>query len=222
MDLFTIGIVKNIVLRSAKEFGYSFISEIALNILAEAVIERISAISRLASKMTTHSGRIDTNAMDVFFSLAQHGETVETLTHFFNTNDSLSRFEFVVEPYPIPQSLPPGFPTGTKVRPFRSNFMPYSRSHIPRFLPPPTEDNAPIDFPEQPERAELIFRSNQADVSKALSEITHTEDRHTTKCLKIDAEMKKMIIDGSRNDAVAPMFVENDATIDPELLPWDV
>lgn len=102
-DEFTKHIFEIIVSKIAQAKGFSTISETALTILVDVVIDRLTEYARSAGHLTNFCGRIDTNGIDVFSSLTKYGETPLTLTNFLNTNESLTPFEFLIEPYPLPR-----------------------------------------------------------------------------------------------------------------------
>jgi histone H3/H4 len=210
-DEFTHDIIRSILLRVCQERGFTSISEAALEIFADCVIDRICEVSRCAVSIASHCGRTDTNAVDVFCALHRYSETTETLASYLSKGDQFPPFEILIDPYPLPR-LPRFYPPvsqagqNQQVFPFRANaIFPVSVpnfnnrvSHIPPFLPLApsryTYDRSPlVDTPVEDD-AELLKKreGDQERIKKALTTILAGKTEETETSMKYEAELAKM------------------------------
>lgn len=215
-DEFTQHVMQIIIAKAAKEKGYISISEIALDILVEATIERLSAYARAAAEITTHCGRTDTNEFDVFTALYLYRETPETLSQYLSNSDTIPSFEFLIEPYPLPRlskfyyTAKQQNGTNTTTFPFRANtsFVPpqytgrqqtQRQEVIPPFFPPlPSEYtyNQTIK-PEPPyqDEKELIKRreSDQSLTKQALAQMHAGQSADTSHAVTLNCDLTSFV-----------------------------
>lgn len=197
-DDFTRGVFKIISARAAREKGFTTISEVALDILVEAAISRLSAYARAASETTAHCGRTDTNALDVFCGLARFRENVETLARFLNRGDTFPAFEFLIEPYPIPSRDVKTVPPDAETIPFRAN-MSFGSGHIPSFFPAFPErytyEQTVVSKEPTIEGAEAALRREQerTEVKRSLDQIMASRGEDAPHAVEISNELSRLV-----------------------------
>lgn len=156
-DDFTRHVIRVIVARVAEGCNFTTVSESALEILVDAVIERLSDYASTAGRIAAQGGRTQSNIYDVLTALSRYDESMETLTEFHQSS-YIPQFEFLVEPYPLPRfpkfyasqasnnTQAHGAPTPPSITlPFRANTtlthvqmqngVPVKDKHIPQFFP---------------------------------------------------------------------------------------
>jgi hypothetical protein len=205
-DEFTRHVFRLILARVAQQKGFTTISETALEILIDAIIDRLSEMARSAARITTRCGRTDTNGLDIFAALFKFQETPDSLSQYLRRPDQFPPFEFLVEPYPLPR-LPRFFtsvapqPTQPTV-PFRANttfIANPANSHIPPFFPPPpnryTYEHSIAPDPPLPDDPELVKRreNDQSQIKRALSDLSAGKGVETGHTVVFDSELARLI-----------------------------
>lgn len=241
-DDFTRHIFEIIISKVAQAKGFSTISESALNIFVEVVIERLSQYARSAAHLTNHCGRTDTNGFDVFEALSKFNESPETLASFINSMESIPPFEFLVEPYPLPRlsRFYKDNPNQTNqsewnaVLPFRANscIPSYEKSSpsIPSFFPSmpnkytydQTIQPDPVgDDPEMSKKHE----TDQELIQKALASILVCRGNDQSHAVHFDSKLTRLasnaLISKPTDMIDSPIYsVECDRPdVNPEFLP---
>lgn len=103
MDDYTHKILRIIIARNAVENGFSKISETALDIFVDAVVDYLSDISKLSSLIAISARRTEVNGYDLFAALRDKtNENVKTLTTYISGLDqSKLNYKFIPN-YPEP------------------------------------------------------------------------------------------------------------------------
>jgi hypothetical protein len=198
-DDFTRDVFRIILARIAQAKGFTFITEFALEILIDVVIERLSDFSRNAASITAHCGRTDTNGLDIFAALHRYHETTETLNHYLKRSDPFPPFDFLVDPYPLPR-LPSFYSndTYTVPVPFRCNttvITDLDHPHIPLFFPKPPIHHT-SDRPQLYESASVKRReSHQQRVKQAVGQISAEQSADAPHAIAFGCALDKLVTD---------------------------
>lgn len=196
-DDFTRHVMRVMIARLAEGYSFTSISEAALEIFVDAVIERLSDYASAAGRTAAHGGRTQSNIYDVLTALARYDESVETLADF-QASSYVPQFEFLVEPYPLPrfpkfysdqvpktnqQHGPPPPPPVTL--PFRANTTlthvqvqngaPLKEKHIPQFFP---------NFPNPFTYDQTLARNDQLADDKEAAMKRDSDQRQMKSALK--------------------------------------
>lgn len=218
-DEFTEQILKICIAKAAQQYGFTTISETALDILAEAVIGHMKEICTNATRITIHCGRIDTNGYDLFYALnnCYNRESVFTLSQFLaQPEKQIPQFEFFVDNYPAfeknvnpfyEQQLEKNTQTttpGMKSMPFRAYNPPETKesngrsSHIPAFYPnfPDTytyNTPTPLQEPATDENIEKHRANDQNALQKEIEEMSKSQDNKSQQVVQFDSELTKLL-----------------------------
>jgi hypothetical protein len=203
-DDFTRHIFRLIVAKLAQQKGLASISESALDIFADAIIQRLSEYASSCASATARAGRTDTNGIDVFAGLARHDETASSLATFLREADPIPQFDYLVDAYPLP-ILPrfyAGFTAppqvGTVIPPFRANLViapQEGNRHIPRFFPPfpkkYTFDHTVEPDPPIPDDPDIVKRreADQQRIKDSLRLLLSGRDSDKPNSLLFDCEL---------------------------------
>ncbi|OHT08885.1 hypothetical protein TRFO_22474 [Tritrichomonas foetus] len=153
--------------------GFTSLSEMALDIFADAAIYRLQKYAREIRQMIEYSGRTEPNGFDVFNVLWRYKETMNTLSVFLI--DQGQTLEFQVKEYPVPQAsrFHSRYMQGSDILPFRANtaigYDPTQNEpplpHIPRFFPSPFGEEGILidDDLDSGANSNLIRRQNDVD-----------------------------------------------------------
>jgi hypothetical protein len=139
-DDFTRHIVRLIAANVAQQKGFASISEAALDVFADAIIQRLTDYAASSASAATRAGRTDVNGIDVFSGLSRYDETPASLAAFLRDADPIPPFEYLIDPYPLPVlprfyatfAAPPQ--TNTPIPPFRANTT-FSGTNADRNIP---------------------------------------------------------------------------------------
>ncbi|KAH0790842.1 transcription initiation factor TFIID subunit 8 [Histomonas meleagridis] len=241
-DEFTRQVIKMVIAKSAQSQGFGSISEVALEIFADVVIERLSNYARFSAVITTHCGRTDTNGYDVFSGLNKFRETPESLANYLNSMHTIPPFEYIVDPYPV-STMPKFYFHFSNFRipkyPFRANYTeipvlgptPEGLTYIPPFFPPPPDQSIKVN-PENRDKQPIdnqmmghFMENKQTPLQRSLySLITGQENEQTL--VNIDCELTKLVSNelvANPNELLDSSLYSierfQNVTNDPEMLP---
>lgn len=238
-DDFTRHIIQVMIARVAENYGFESISEAALEILTDSVIDTLSDYARSASAIAASSGRTQTNAQDIFAALARYDVTADSLANFLRSRPKIPQFEFLVEPYPLPRGirLLASQMTGNapvQAVPFRGNttFVPHDGdTFVPGFFPhypqPYTHDFTVPTSDTTPDDAEAVRKreTDQQQIKTALHQLLAGGTSDQPQELNLDGQLVSLegqyLISAPTDLLEAPTYsLDGDRTrVDPEFLP---
>ena len=239
-DEFTQHIFEILIAKLAQKIGFTSISSTALNVLVDVAIDRLSNYASHSARFTTHSGRTDTNGIDVFAALSNYHETPETLSDYINHGQSLPPFEFLVEPYPLPR-LSKFYTTSNQSNqknmrydiPFRANMGIFHESNnrqVPNFFPPmPTRytyDNVMAQDPMIDDQEMIKKHENDQNmIQQSLVQILAGRGTDQPHAVHFDSELTRLVsnalISKPTNMLESPIYSidRTKPDVDPEFLP---
>ena len=200
---FTEQILKIIISKVAQQYGFIRISETALSILIDVIIERITDICEKTTKITSHSGRFDSNGIDLFLALSFYSETPETLADFINKTNFPS-FEYLIEPYPV-INLPNLEENKENKDPislsFRTNFLPnyknLANSHIFSCFPDLSSENNPNSNQNSNLNDNKKNNENRSEdennLKKTLGSLLSNINENNSQSYKFDCNLKDLL-----------------------------
>ena len=197
-DAFTNHVIKVTIVRCAREFGFSEISETALSILTEIVIDFIYSTAELAQEITTHSGRTDTNGYDIFFALKHKiNYSPEILIDFLNNHsEKIIPYESSVSPYPEPtiNSFYKNQLSSKKIPPFRFR----------RYLPVQSKKESrevPQCYPDYP--PDYMYKDSVSKSESSLTEMDIEKQRSKEqKTLQMQIENLNKNLEKTRSQTI--------------------
>lgn len=242
-DEFTEHVLKIIIAKVAMTKGFSTMSETALDILTETVIQYVKKVASETNKITTHCGRIDSNGFDVFNALnSTSSDSPATLCNFIQ-KEQVPPFEFFIEKYPLPRlsqfftyqiSRADGQKKNIKARPFRTHVPIKSnaegtKSHIPEFYPDMPKGytaNSGKMIPEPQSNEDDKRSDDQNKLKKEIDALSSSSsDAKRQQVIEFDSALTKLLSDElvmKPTDLLeSPAYVLDGErpNIDPENLP---
>ena len=200
MDEFTRQVFRNYIAKVAAE-KFSSISDMALDIAADAAIHRLTKLAHTVREIIEHSGRTEPNGFDVFDALYRYRESIKSLAQFVVDKTFDGDMLYVPE-YPVEQSgyygrlmqdvdLPFRAGMGAPIDTTSDEAMP----HVPRFLPSPFGEHG-LQQDDESGESTVKRRSGDRDaiMSAVRAELAAPGEHRQTVDVKIDCPLVEQIV----------------------------